>query len=70
MEMRVRIVYEAIINLNAYLDNIYMSLGAWNFYDCGTLPGHYALYSDNCIPNMGNEVDVLQLYKQEVMDIR
>ena len=28
------------------------------------------MYSDNYIPNTGNDIDVLDLYKQEVMDIR
>ena len=38
--------------------------------DHGTLPEQYAQYSDNYIPNTGNELDVLDLYKKEVMDIR
>ena len=70
MEIRVRIVYEAIQNLDAYLDNIYISVGVRNFYNRGTLPEQYTQYSDNYIPNMGNELDVLDLYKKEVMDIR
>ena len=56
--------------MNAYLDNIYVSVGAHNFYDRGTLTEQYAMYSDSYIPNTGNGVDVLDLYKQEVMDIR
>ena len=70
LKMRVRIVYKPIINLNAYLDNIYVLVGAHNFYDRGTLPEQYVMYSHNYIPNMGNELDVLDLYKKEVMDIR
>ena len=69
MEIRVYIVYEAIQNLDAYLDNIYVSVGAQNFYDCGTLPEQYAQYSGNYIHNAGNELDVLDLYEKEVMDI-
>ena len=69
MEIRVRIVYEAIKNLQSYLDHNYISVGAVNFYDHGTLPEQYALYSDNFIPNTGIPVDVLDLYRQEVMDI-
>ena len=38
MDMRVRIVYEAVINLDSYLNNNYTSVGACNFYDCATLP--------------------------------
>ena len=70
MEMRVRIVYEAITNMNAYLDNIYVSVGACNFYERGTFPEQYAMYSKNYVPNDDNEVDVVDLYKKEVMDIR
>ena len=70
MEMRVRIVYEAVINLDSYLDNIYVSVGAHNFYDCATLPEQYAQYSANYIPNNAIPLDVLDLYKKEVMDIR
>ena len=70
MEMRVRIVYEAVINLDSYLDNIYVSVGACNFYDCATLPEQYVQYSANYIPNNAIPLDVLDLYKKEVMDIR
>ena len=68
MEIRVRIVYEAIKNLQSYLDHNYVSVGAVNVYDCGTLPEQYAMYSDDYIPNTGIPVDVLDLYRQEVMD--
>ena len=44
-------------------------VGAVNFYTCATLPEQYAQYSDNHIPNTGIPLDVLALYKQEVMDI-
>ena len=63
------IVYEAVINMNSYLDNIYISIGARNFYDCATLPEQYVQYSDNYIPNTGIELDVVALYKQEVINI-
>ena len=59
MEMRVRIVYEAVINLDSYLDNIYVSVGAHNFYDCATLPEQYVQYSANYIPNNAIPLDVL-----------
>ena len=65
MEIRVCIVYEAIQNLDAYLDNIYTSVGVQNFYHHGTLPEQYTQYSDNYIPNTGNELDVLDLYTKE-----
>ena len=44
-------------------------MGAVNFYDCATLLEQYAQYSDNYIPNTGIPLDVLALYKQEVMDM-
>ena len=70
MEIRVRLVYEAILNINSYVDNIYVSVGARHFYDRATLTKQYAQYSDNFIPNTGRPIDVLDIYKKEVMDIR
>ena len=59
MEMRVRIVYEAVINLDSYLDNNYVSVGHVIFM---IVPPSQ---SSTAIP-----LDVLDLYKKEVMDIR
>ena len=70
MEIHVQIVYEAIKNLESYLVHNYVSVRAVNFYDHATLPEQYAQYSDNYIPNTGIPLDVLALYKQEVMDIQ
>ena len=36
-EIRVRIIYEAVQNIDKYLDDIYVSRGATNFYERGTL---------------------------------
>ena len=63
-------MYEAIKYLQSYMDHNYVLVGAVNFYDHATLPEQYAQYSDNYIPNTGIPLDVLALYKQEVMDIR
>ena len=41
-EMRVRIIYEAVWNTDKYLDHNYVSVGAHNFYEGGTLPKQYA----------------------------
>ena len=68
-EIHAHIVYEAVINMDSYLDNIYVSIGARNFYDRGTLPEQYVQYSDNYILNTGVELDAVALYKQEVLDI-
>ena len=70
MEIRVRLVYEAILNINSYVDDIYVSVGARHSYDRATLTEQYAQYSDNFILNTGRPIDVLDIYKREVMDIR
>ena len=70
MEIRVRLVYEAILNINSYVDDIYISVGARHSYGRATLTEQYAQYSDNFIPNTGRPIDVLDIYKKEVMDIR
>ena len=69
MEICVQIVYEAIKNLQSYLDDNYILVGAGNFYTRATLPEQYAQYSDNYVPNTGIPLDVLALYRQEVIDI-
>ena len=51
------------------MDDNYVSLGAVNFYTHATLPEQYAQYSDNYVPNTGIPLDVLALYRQEMMDI-
>ena len=50
-----------------YLDGNYVSNGAHNFYDHGTLPEQYAQYSDNY--NSHATFNMERLYKQEVLDI-
>ena len=55
------IVYEAVINMNSYLDNIYVSVGVRNFYDHATLPEQCVQYSNNYILNTGVELDVVTL---------
>ena len=66
-EMRCHIVYEAVQNMNHYLDHDYISHGAYNFYDRGTLPEQYAQHSDNYNP--GNTFNMMRLYKREVLAI-
>ena len=62
MEIRVRLVYEAILNINSYVDDIYVSVGARHSYDRATLTEQYAQYSDNFILNTGRPIDVLDIY--------
>ena len=69
MEIRVRIIYEAIKNLQSYLDDNYVSVGAVNFYTHATLPEQYAQYSANYVPSTDIPLDILALYRQEVLDI-
>ena len=65
-EIRVCIIYEAVLNMEMYMDHNYVSNGAYNFYDHGTLPEQYAQYSDNYNPQA--TFNMLCLYKQEVLD--
>ena len=67
-EIRVRIVYEAIQNMDKYLDKQYVSIGAQNLYGRATLVEHFAMYTEEFCPN--TPLDVLDLYKKEVMEIR
>ena len=48
-EMLVCIIYQAVGNIDKYLDHNYVSVGARNFYEGGTLPEQYAQYSDDLI---------------------
>ena len=66
-EMRVHIIYEAVRNMDKYLDHNYISVGAHNFYHRGTLPEQYAQYSDNYNPDA--TFNLVRLYKEEVLDI-
>ena len=66
-EIWVHIIYEAVLNVAMYLDDNYVSNGAHNFYDRGTLPEQYAQYSDNYNPHA--TFNMVRLYKQEVLDI-
>ena len=66
-EIRVRLIYEAVKNIEHYLDDNYVSIGAHNFYSHGTFPEQYAQYSDNFNPYV--TFNMTRLYKTEVMDI-
>ena len=50
-----------------YLDENYISIGAHNFYDHGTLPEQYTQYSDYYNPHV--TFNLTWLYKREVMGI-
>ena len=67
MEFCVCIIYEAVLNMAMYLDDNYVSNGAHNFYDHGTLTEQYVQYSDNYNPHA--TFNMVRLYKQEMLDI-
>ena len=67
VEIRVRIIYEGVLQRNKYLDDMYISHGATNFYRRGTLVEQFAMYSDNYNPING--LNVNKLYEQEIIDI-
>ena len=56
-----------MLNMAMYLDDNYLSNGAYNFYDRGTLPEQYTQYMNNYNPHA--TFNMLKLYKQEVHDI-
>ena len=60
-------MYEAVTNIESYLDHTYVAKGAQNLYSRGTLSQQYAQYSDNYRPN--RPLNVRQIYKSEVLDI-
>ena len=62
-----RIVYEAIQNMDKYLDNQYVSIGAQNFNGRANLVKQFAMYTEEFCPNI--PLDVLDLYKKEVKEI-
>ena len=66
-EIRTRIVYEAVLNIERYMDHTYVATGAQHIYSRGTLPQQYAQHSDNYRPN--RPLNVRQIYKSEVLDI-
>ena len=67
-EIHVRIVYEAVQNMAKYLDNAYVSIGPHHFYQRATLVQTFAMYTEDF--NLLVPLDVVKLYKQEVMEIR
>ena len=67
MEIWTRIIYKAVQNYDKYLDEFYVSRGAVNFYERGTLPEQYGQYSGNYNPYV--QFNLKGLYEQEVLDI-
>ena len=67
IEIRVWLVYKAVINKELYLDNNYLCRGANHEYHQGTLAEQFAQYSDNWTPPANLNVD--NIYEKEVLDI-
>ena len=67
-EIHVRIVYEAVQNMAKYLDNAYVCIDEHHFYRRATLVQTFAMYTEDFNPLV--PLDVVKLYKQEVMEIR
>ena len=55
-EIRTRIVYEGLLNMELYLDNSYLSKGTTHFYCRGTPADQCAMYSDNYNPDRNLDV--------------
>ena len=66
-EIRTRIIYKSVQNMDMYLDNAYLEMGANHVYQRGSLAQQYAMYSDNYEPNV--VLDIANIYKCEVLDI-
>ena len=66
-EIRTRIIYESVQNMDKYLDTHYAEHGANHFYRRGSLVEQYAMYSDNYRPQ--EPLDVQKIYMKEVLDI-
>ena len=67
IEFRVRLLYEAILNAKQYVNNRYLSKGCNIVYRRGGPVKQIAMYSESYNP--GEELDVVELYKKEVMKI-
>ena len=67
VEMRVRLIYEAIVNANIYLNNRHLSKGAQIVYRRGSPCATIALYS----PGYRNDAarDIVGCYQHDVMEV-
>ena len=66
-EMRVRLVYEAVLNARYYINNKYLSRGCNIVYQRGGPCKQIAMYASAYNPN--ENFDVVQIYKKEVLDM-
>ena len=66
-EMRVRLIYESILNAKHYISNRYMSRGCNIVYRTGGPVKQLAMYADSYNP--AEQFDVVRIYKKEVMDL-
>ena len=66
-EVRTRIVYESVINIDKYLNSEYLQHGANHRYRRGTLAQQYVMYSDNY--TAAGWINAKRIYIQEILDI-
>lgn len=69
VEMRVRLVYEAVINKQWYLNEEYVKRGAEIIHKRGTTIQQWAMFAKNYDPTSREPLNVPATYKQEVLDI-
>ena len=67
VEFRVRLEYEALLNAKHYINNRYLSRGSNIVYRRGGPCKQIAMYSNYYTP--GEELDVVKIYKQEVLTL-
>ena len=67
MEMRVRLVYEAVLNAKYYISNKYLSRGCNIVYRRGGPCKQIAMYS--ACYNPCEQLDIVNIYKAEVLEI-
>ena len=65
--MRVRLVYEAVLNAKYYISNRYLSRGCNIIYRRGGPCKQMAMYSTFYDPSI--HLDVVDIYKSEVLDV-
>ena len=67
IEMRVRLIYESVLNGNYYLSNRHLSRGCNIVYRQGGPVKQIAMYSTSYNPQQ--QLDVVEIYKKEVLEV-
>ena len=65
-----RLVFEAVLNKDKYLDNEYLKNGVTHIHGRGTFPQQYALFTGQNIPLSGCVGETVEMiYDQDVLDL-